>query len=317
MQGAGRRRFRTNAGAAAGGFLVDLIYLGFDLPRSHVFTFGVFSAALCLLIVYRFVRREGQLYGPDEEQPQDAVEPRPNPVRIAGAVVRSSLFWRYMLFSLLLFGPLVFFGSMIHIFPKYWYRVIGPDAYVGLLQTIEPVIFMITGIFLFPIVHRFNAYRMIVLGALITVLPLFVLVIPAAGGQAYITSMVILMIIGAGDALYGARLREYLATIAPIGQEGTYLGLSGITRLPVKFIFPVLSGHMLARWCAQPPGDNPLLLREQLEAGEVGFWDSPSAMWLVIGAVALISPLVVWLLRKWLSKGTHYAIDATRHDAPR
>ena len=55
-----------------------------------------------------------------------------------------------------------------------------------------------------------------------------------------------------------------------------------------------------------PPEEEPLQLREQLEAGTIPFWDSPSGMWVILGAVALGGPFIALLLRNWFTKGAHF-----------
>ncbi|MCM2334022.1 MAG: hypothetical protein NDI82_08735 [Anaeromyxobacteraceae bacterium] len=58
----------------------------------------------------------------------------------------------------------------------------------------------------------------------------------------------------------------------------------------------VLSGHFLVRWCPEGIG-------ERMQAGTVGYWDGPAAMWLVLGLYGLAGCGVALLLRGWLTRG--------------
>ena len=54
--------------------------------------------------------------------------------------------------------------------------------------------------------------------------------------------------------------------------------------------------RVLERWCPEGMG-------EQMVAGRVAYWDSPAAMWLVLGVVAIGSCLVALGMRDWLTRG--------------
>ena len=62
---------------------------------------------------------------------------------------------------------------------------------------------------------------------------------------------------------------------------------------------------MLVKWVPEFPEGEPIL-RDRLAAGEIAFWDSPSAMWLILGIVAFIGPLVALGFRKWFTRGARW-----------
>lgn len=55
-----------NIGAAAAGFSIDIVRKLLHLPNTHIFTLGVISAVLCLLVGKLMVKNEDQLVSPDE-----------------------------------------------------------------------------------------------------------------------------------------------------------------------------------------------------------------------------------------------------------
>ena len=297
-----------NVGAAAGGFLVDILFLTFGLPRFHVFSFGIVSAVICVVVNFAMIRRTEQLRSADEESEEaDGEEKKKGkgPLEIVKAVASEPVFWRFTALITLLLGVRAVFLYLGVLHPKFWLRVIGPEAQVGALQAFNPILVIIGLVLFIPVLKRFDVYKMLVGGALITSVSLFIQAIPPFGGYdlaafTYVTTILFLFVLTIGELIWSPRLTEYTAAIAPEGQEGTYLGLSMVPYFLAKTVVTVLSGHMLTRWCPEDIGD-------KLRAGAVAFWDSPSAMWFILGAVALVGSVSALLLKGWFTKGVSFA----------
>lgn len=334
-----------NVGAALAGFLIDLVYIVMDLPRVHIFTVGMGTAVVCLICITLFVRHEEQLRSPEElaeaeaaEEEEEAAGPRDeepakpkrlNPWQNFMAVASEPVFWRFTCLITLLIPVRAVFLYMHLLMPKFWERVIGPDAYIGLLTSLNPILVIFGLILLIPILTKFSVYKMLTYGAIVSGLSLFVLAIPpvASAGWAsgwpwlhdtltvlsaftYIMSIVCLTVLTVGEVIWSPRLTEYTAAIAPEGQEGTYLGFSMVPYFLAKTFVSAISGHMLLHWCAPPSEDNPLELHDKievsLEAGTFDYWSSPWAMWFVLAVPAVGGPLIALLMKNWFTKGAHF-----------
>ena len=338
-----------NIGAFLAGILIDLLYLWLDLPRVHVFSVGIVTAVICLVVIFLFIKREDQLVGPDEEAeakdpladdsagdslddpldeglsgdasgaPEDGTKvKRLSPWQNTIAVLSEPVFWRFTCLITLLLGVRAVFLYMHLLMPKYWERTIGPDAAIGTLESINPFLVIIGLILLIPILNKFGVYKMLVYGAMVSALSLFVMAIPLYGdfnvpglaetvwNYTYTLSIISLIVLTIGEVIWSPRLSEYTAAIAPAGQEGTYLGLSMVPYFLAKTVVSGFSGYMLAKWVAEPPEDDPLHLRHQLEAGEIPFMDAPHGMWLILACIAFIGPIAALLLRGWFTKGAHF-----------
>jgi hypothetical protein len=190
--------------------------------------------------------------------------------------------------------------------------VIGEDAQVGALQAFNPILVIIGLILVIPILQRFNVYKMLVFGALITSISMFIPALPPMGGAdivawTYGTTIVFLLILTIGELIWSPRLSEYTAAIAPEGQEGTYLGLSMVPYFLAKLVVSALSGNMLMRWCPEfPPGEPNM--GQRIEAGEIAFWDSPYVMWVILGVAAIIGTIIAILGKGWFTKGAHFDV---------
>jgi POT family proton-dependent oligopeptide transporter len=348
-----------NVGAFFAGLLIDLVFIGLDLPRVHIFTVGIGTAVVCLFCITFLVRREEQLYSPgeepagssaganndkgddieelearlgEEEPRQPAVPSKPkrlNPWENFLAVAREPVFWRFTCLITLLIPVRAVFLYMHLLMPKFWERLIGPDAYIGLLTSINPFLVIIGLILLIPILNKFSVYKMLTYGAIVSGLSLFILAIPPVmssdwasswpwlhenlatiAGFTYIMSIVCLFVLTVGEVIWSPRLTEYTAAIAPEGQEGTYLGFSMVPYFVAKTFVSAASGFMLARWCDKPPDDDLLLVQRTVENNiannEFAYWDSPWAMWFWLAVPAVGGPIIALLLKNWFTKGAHF-----------
>ena len=115
----------------------------------------------------------------------------------------------------------------------------------------------------------------------------------------YAMSVMSMVLLSIGEVMWSPKLQEYTAAIAPEGQEGTYLGLSMLPWFLTKTMVSMISGHMLARWVPEGVG-------ERVRAGDLPFWESPEAMWLILGIVAISGPIIASFFKAWLTKGARW-----------
>jgi len=311
-----------NLGAFGSGIAVDLLRTDVKpleaggeevFSSTWVILLGVATSVICLAVSFLMIRSEAQAHGPDEEpaeeQAQDAAPVRRKPLENLKALVAHTAFWRFLVLVGATLGVRAVYVYMYMLLPKYWIRVIGPDAKIGLLNTINPAL-IVGGLILFiPIAHRFNLFKMLVFGAILSSLSLFVLMLPwqwlsSDVATAYYTMAILCMVfVSLGEVFWSPKLYEYTAAIAPPGQEGIYLGMSMMPWFIAKTIVSALSGHMLTQWCPEGTG-------EAIRNGTITFWHSPEAMWLILGIWAIAGPLLAWVFRGWLTRGTDFAIGS-------
>lgn len=293
-----------NIGAALGGFAIDFVRLTLKMDNTWIINIGVIGAVLCTILTLFFIRSEAQVHAAGEEATADpdAEAERKMPWQILREVVTQSAFWRFLVLVSCLIGVRAVFLYMALLQPKYWLRVIGENAPMGLFQAINPILIVVGLILFIPIANKFNIYRMLVFGGFISSLSLLALVLPwrIFGGDisaSYTTMTYIqLIVLSIGEIIWSPKLQEYTAAVAPPGQEGSYLGMSLLPYFVAKTFISVLSGHMLVRFC--PEG-----IRGQIEAGTLPFWRSPEAMWLILSLVAVAGLLVALVFKGWLTRG--------------
>lgn len=308
-----------NVGAMSAGFLVDFFRIwlekyfgvGVALPNTMIVLTGVITSVLSFVATSLWIRREEQVYGPDETPVvEDKTKEKRSALTIFKQLVHESAFWRFVVLIGLLLGVRAVFAYMYLLMPKYWERIIGADANIGLLNAINPFLIIVGLIAFTPIANRFNIFKMLVNGAAISALSLFALLIPWTWLSSdmvtgyYVMSFIAMVLLSIGEVIWSPKLSEYTAAIAPEGQEGTYLGLSMLPWFAAKTVVSFFSGHMLGQWVPETVNGQPL--HDAIQAGAVPFWHSPEAMWLILGVWALSGPVLAYMFKGWLTKGARF-----------
>ncbi len=306
-----------NIGAAAAGFSIDIIRKALDLPNVHIFTMGVITALLCLVARFTLIRREEQLVGADDpvaEEEAGTTVRRMRPLQIFREMVREPALRQLLVLIALILGVRAVFVYLYLLMPKYWLRTIGPDAAIGALSAINPVGIVIGLVLFIPLANRFNVFKMLIYGAMISSVALLPMAVPwtayqtsivAAHYQMAIACMILLTL---GEVIWSPKLYEFTAAIAPKGQEGAYLGMSLIPWFLAKTVVSALSGHMLDRWAPEEVvvDGAAVPLQQAMVNHQLDYWDRPEAMWLWLGAYALAGCLIAYFLRHWLTRGTDF-----------
>jgi dipeptide/tripeptide permease len=264
-------------------------------------------AVACCAVTFFMVRREEQLVLDQGEPtakgvPSPTSVPAKTPFQIAMEVIREPALWRLLALITLILGARAIFTYMYLLYPKYWLRTIGPEAHIGTLQAINPILIVVGIILFIPLVNRFRLFSMLVYGSMVSSASLFVIALPwewfshDIARAHYAMAILSLIILSVGEVVWSPKLNEYTAAIAPRGQEGTYYGMSMVPWFLAKTVVSLLSGHLLMRWCPEGIG-------EKMAAGQVGYWDSPAAMWLILAIYALGGCCLALLLRGWFTRG--------------
>jgi hypothetical protein len=307
-----------NIGAAAGGAAVDIVRLELKIGNVHIFTLGVITAVLCLICGEFMVRQEQQLRGSDEA-PEPAAEKKEkkSPWQIFREVVTERAFFRLLVLIALILGVRAVYTYLYLLMPKYWERTIGPTAAIGVLNMINPIGIVIGLIVFIPFANKFKVFDLLVYGAMVSAFSLFPMALPwqVYGGDIvrshYLMAILCMIIVTVGEVLWSPKLYEYTAAIAPKGQEGTYLGLSMIPWFLAKTLVSAFSGHMLTRWSPEKFAVNgvEIPLQQAMVQNQVPYWQSPAAMWLILGAYAMAGCIGAVFLRNWLTRDVHFKAE--------
>lgn len=214
-------------------------------------------------------------------------------------------FYRFLLFMTLVVGVKMIFFHLNYTFPKYAIRELGDGApfarLTGMLNSLLIVVLVpICG----ALSQKITAYRMVTVGSMVSALSVFFIALPPAWfapladgwlghtiahswlgvagpvNPLYVSIFLFTVFLSLGEALWSPRLYEYSAAIAPHGQEASYMALSMLPFFGAKLLVGGISGPLLAVFC---PAEGPR---------------NSSMMWLIIGAIGMITPIGAILFRK-------------------
>jgi len=295
------QKHSLNSTIVAGGLLIDVIRKQLELDITWILVFAIFSWLLSLVVIIGFIRDQ-DARDADENEEKDE---RSGLERFKD-LIKQSNFWRFLALMSSVLGVRAVYSYLYLLLPLYWVRVIedvtGEKTDMGFLQALNPILIVVGLILMIPLSNKFNVFKMLVFGAFVSAFSLLFLVVPwelfgdDMASSYFMMSVGMLVVLSIGEVFWSPKLYEYTATIAPKGQEGSYLGLSMMPWFLAKTMVGFMSGHMLVRWVPEGIG-------KQIEAGTVDFWDSPEAMWLILFIWAISGPLLAWIFRGWLTNG--------------
>jgi dipeptide/tripeptide permease len=134
--------------------------------------------------------------------------------------------------------------------------------------------------------RRVNVYTMMIVGSFVSAAPTFLL----CGGPDLAMLITYFFLFSIGEALWSARFLEYASELAPEGRLAQYMGLANIPWLLAKGTTGAYSGYLLSVYC---PAGVP---KDQLNT---------QTLWFIYGCIAMLSPIGLWLARRWVMAGLH------------
>jgi MFS family permease len=154
--------------------------------------------------------------------------------------------------------------------------------YYEIASNANPVLIFILVPVITALTYKRNVYSMMIAGTFVMASSAFILAFGAS--PATLTAYIILMTIG--EAMWSARFLQYATEIAPPERAGQYQGVAQLPWFLTKFLVPLLySGQMMERYCPETGTQNT------------------GTMWLIFGLIAIVSPITLILMRRWMSKG--------------
>lgn len=189
---------------------------------------------------------------------------------------------RFMAFIFVLLPVRTMFAHQWLTMPHYIMRCF-PDA-VGAryewFQGLNPLIITFAVPLVAAMTRKVNVISMMIVGTVVSALSTFIL----ATTPDVTLLITYILVFSLGEAIWSSRFFEYVAELAPAGQVGAYMGLAGIPWFLAKFTTGLYSGTMLEHFIP-----------------EQGAQDS-GTLWAIYGLIALVSPIGLLLIRKWIRK---------------
>lgn len=293
-----------NIGAIiAGAVIIDGFRKGLGEVNGNlaIFDFG-FVMALMALACSVFINEDN--YAEEDERITSSEASR-RPLAIFMEVWKESAFQKLLLFLVLTIGVRLVFTHQFLVMPKYYTRVLNSDFELGLANSINPFIIVVGLILLIPIINRFATVKLIIVGMAISAsslifmsVPLeWILKIPGIHNvtQAYLFIIISQILVFAfGELIFSPRFTEYIASVAPKDKVSSYMALSALPTFISKPINGFISGILISRYCYDG-------IRPKIDTGNIDYSHSPEFMWSIYLGLAVISPIAVLAMRKFIT----------------
>ena len=231
-----------------------------------------------------FTVREIKVSGVAATLPDDDVTAfapsRASPRDICRDICRTRTFWQYLVVCVVTINVRMIFRHLDATLPKFMMREFGEGVAKGSIYAINPALIILLVPLITAATSSVDPLVMIHYGTYVSAASVFFL--------AFSTSMwacvMFVITLSVGEAIWSPRLYEYTISVATEGREGTYVALSSAPLFLVKLPVGMMSGYLLQKYC---PEEGPR--------------DSQK-MWLIIGCVTALSPVLMTLLWKFISK---------------
>ena len=293
------RRFTTPASASMGfAMLYAVMNLGAWLPtfmapiRQHFQISGAFAfyagvTALGLVLCALLLSRKAMAAATPADAGRPAAAPAAAPGSGLGHWLRNhplaDLKFACFIFCLVPVQTLFAYNWLV--LPQYVNRAFA-GSWVGAqfeaATSLNAILVFILCPMVAAVTARTKVYPMMIVGTAVMAAPTFILALgPTVPG---LFGFIVLMTVG--EAIWQPRFLQYAAELAPEGRTGAYMGVAQFPWFITKMFVPLYSGAALARWCPDPH-------KGPLDTG---------TMWLVFGAVAMLTSVLLVLARGWLGK---------------
>ncbi len=193
---------------------------------------------------------------------------------------------RFLFFIFILIPVQTLFAHNWLTLPQYCNR-----AFTGLVSdnyelfvNFNPILIFVLTPMVTALTSQKSTYLMMIIGTFVMASPTFLLAL----GPSIYTLFGYLIIMTIGEAMWQPRFLQWVAEIAPKNMTGIYMGIGQFPWFLTKVVTSLYSGWFLMNYC--PAGVPP----EQMNTG---------LMWLIYGFIAIISPVSLLLVRKWMMRG--------------
>ena len=261
----------VNIGGAAGPYAASWAHRHLGVEQVfRVAALSVFAMFFLVLLLFREPRHAGDAAAPSFTQT----------LRNFGTVL-----WppKFLIFLLIFTGYWIVFWQQYTSLPGYLHSYVNADADVELILVTDGAVVICFTLLVNFLTRKVPAFQAVILGTVITSLAwLMVAFWPTVWGAVFS-----LVFVALGEITQAPRYYEYIAKLAPPGQQGTYMGFA---------FLPIGIGSLIGGWLGG---------RLMHQFGEVQL--HPERAWWTITAVGLLTAVGLWIYDRIVRPGTESA----------
>lgn len=245
---------------------------------------AIMLAVNAIFFTKKVEERDRQVIPNEKTETQEDAAPKTLGEKIRSMMIFDGKFF-FFIFALLPVRTL--FAHQWLTIPDYIMRCFpeGVGAKYEWFSALNPFIIVIFVPLIAAFTRKVNVITMMIIGTAISALTTFILV----PGPHVGTLIIYIILFSLGEAVWSSRFLEYVASIAPAGRVGAYMGLANLPWFLAKFTTGLYSGSMIAHFM---PKDAEMSVRAT----------GSCEMWLIYAIIACVSPILLIVFRKWLMK---------------
>ncbi len=249
----------VNIGGAAGPYAASWAHRHLGVEQVfRVASLSVFAMFFLVLLLFREPRHEGDAPAPSFAQT----------LRNFGTVL-----WppKFLSFLLIFTGYWIVYWQQFTSLPGYLHSYVNANADVELILVTDATVVICFTLLVNYLTRKIPAFQAVILGTVISSLAwLIVAFWPTVWGAVFS-----LMFVALGEITQAPRYYEYIAKLAPAGQQGTYMGFA---------FLPIGIGSLIGGWFGW---------RLMHQFGEVQ--QHPERAWWVITGVGILTAVLLWI----------------------
>lgn len=289
----------------ANSFIVDYFRNKFGASDGNLWIMNIGLVATITAFFFSSFINENNFA--EEEERLETKETR-RPLAIFLEVWKERPFQKLVLFLFLTIGVRIVFTNQFLIMPKYYTRVLYEDFDLGLANSINPLIIVLGLIAIIPIINKYSTIKLMILGMAISASSLLVMCIPIhfflhipgvnSLTEVYLAIIIIqILVFAIGELIFMPRFTEYIASVAPKEKVTSYMSLAALPMFIAKPFNGFISGILITLFCYDG-------IKAKIETHNIAYQESPEFMWLIYCILAIMSPLVVIAMRRFLEQKT-------------
>lgn len=191
---------------------------------------------------------------------------------------------RFMFFIFALLPVRTLFAHQWLTMPEYVLRSYSAevaDHMEVFVDSMNPLVIFFGVPTIAALTKKYHVLNMMLIGSAVSAAATFML----CAGEHLSLLVAYFVVFSIGEAIWSSRFLEYASEIAPEGRVAQYMGVANLPWFVAKTTTGFYSGFILERFVPKDGAKNP------------------GTMWLLYGAIAMMSPLMLMAARKWLKAG--------------
>jgi dipeptide/tripeptide permease len=264
----------VNIGSAAGPLVASWVHERMNVENVfRVAALSVFAMIFAVLLFFREPRKA------DEKQTATLGQAARNFLTVISDA-------KFMAFLLIFSGFWLVYWQMFIILPLFVHNYIDPNADTERMLSAGPILVILLTVAVSLITQKARAFRIVALGTLVSSLAWVFLIIHPSVVMAYVT----LITIALGEIILSPKYYEYVSSLAPSGQQGTYMGFAFLP-IGMGSIFGGTFGGKLVH-----------------HFGEVQH--QPEKVWWVLTGVGVLTAVLLWVYDRVFKPAESKALSA-------